>query len=358
MHSSGAHFSIINYGATITSICVKDKNGRMDDIVLGFSSLDEYMGSSAYHGAVVGRHANRIKGAAFRLNHIEYHLPKNDGPNNLHGGSPSFQNVFWHGAVLSEEDAKVFLLDSHIQNDFELDGDAVLFSCLSTDGACGFPGNLNASVMYAWTKDLTLLILYRGESDMDTLFSPTNHAYFNLMGHDSGSVARQILWIDADRMTNKDSENVPDGTFSMIRGTIFDFSNPAPLGPTMTNQHPQLLSSRGIDQNYCLSTIHSKASRVASLSDPDSGRIMDVITNSPGLQIYAGNHIGGYAGKSGSEYVQYAGVCLETQHYPDAIHHPDFPSPVLCAHTPCYYVTGYRYFLNRRAHSTAAVHIV
>jgi len=344
-HSTGAFFSVINYGASITSICVRDKNGELADVILGFCCLEDYINDGSCHGAVVGRHANRIKNAAFSLNGIEYSLPKNDGPNNLHGGSPSFQNVFWEGKVLLQSEAEAFLSNTKIQSNYQIEGDAVLFSYRSPDGACGFPGNLDASVMYAWTKDLTLLIVYRGESDADTLFSPTNHSYFNLQGHDSGSVGRQVLWIDADNMTNKDSENIPDGTFSPVKGTIFDFSTPVPLGPTMKDNDPQLLSSRGLDQNYCLKTTHSQMSRVAGLSDPFSGRSMEVTTNFPGLQIYTGNHIGGCCGKSGNEYVRFAGVCLETQLYPDAIHHKDFPSPVITAHVPCYYAAGYRHFV-------------
>ncbi len=342
-HSSGAFFSVIDYGASITSICVRDRNGILGDVILGFSSLGDYLKSGSCHGAIVGRHANRIKNASFTLNGKEYVLPKNDGDNNLHGGVPSFQNVFWKGEILPADAAAEYLFRTGIQNDFELDGDAVLFSYTSPDGACGFPGNLKAEVLYAWSKDLTLLILYRGESDADTLFSPTNHAYFNLNGHDSGRVNRHMLWINSDRITNKDPSNVPDGSYSDVKNTIFDFSAPAPLGPTMTDKNPQLLSSKGIDQNYCLKTSHEKVSRAASIEDPVSGRVMEVLTNFPGLQIYTGNHLGGTFGKSGNEYMDYGGVCLEAQLYPDSIHHAGFPSAVIKAHEPHCYITGYRY---------------
>jgi len=344
-HSSGAFFSVINYGASITSICVRDKKGELADVVLGFSCLEDYAHSASCHGAVVGRHANRIKNAAFSLGGKEYKLPVNDGPNNLHGGYPSFQNVFWDGEVLPQDQAAEFLLQTGIQTDFEIEGDAILFSYHSPDGACGFPGNLDASVLYAWTKDITLLIVYRGVSDADTLFSPTNHSYFNLKGHDSGNVSRQILWIDSDTIINKDPENVPDGTFRHVKESIFDFSTPSALGPTMTDHDPQLLSSNGLDQNYCLHTSHSKVQSVARLSDPESGRVMEVITNFPGLQVYTGNHIGGCCGKGGNEYIRFAGVCLEAQLYPDAVHHFDFPSPVILKNEPCCYMTGYRYLV-------------
>lgn len=342
VHSSGSTFSVINYGASITNIFVPDKNGQWKDVILGFSDLDAYLDSNSCHGAIVGRHANRIKDAAFSIGEIEYHVTKNDGLNNLHSGLHGFHNIFWQGSVLPKEPAQAMLQESHIDNPFELDGDAVLLTCVSPDQSNGFPGNLTTSVLYAWTTDQTLLILYRGESDKDTLFNPTNHAYFNIGGHDSGSVELHRLWIESNKVTNKDYENVPDGTYTDVRGTIFDFTVPNPLGPTMTSQHPQILSSLGIDQNYCLSTTVDAVRRVAQLSDPDSGIIMEVLTNSPGLQIYTGNHMD-YLGKGGVHYAPFGGVCLETQEYPNAINHSNFPSPILPAHKPRYYMTGFRY---------------
>jgi aldose 1-epimerase len=342
VHSTGSTFSVINYGASITNIFVPDKNGRMKDVILGFSDLDAYLDNKSCHGAIVGRHANRIKGATFSIGEIEYHVTQNDGLNNLHSGPHGFHNIFWHGSVLTKDKAQRMLQESHIDNPFELDGDAVLFTCFSPDQSNGFPGNLTTSVLYAWTTDLTLMILYRGESDKDTIFNPTNHAYFNLGGHDSGSVHSHLLWIESNKVTNKDAGNVPDGTYSDVEGTIFDFTVPNPLGATMSSQHPQILSSLGIDQNYCLSTTHEAVRRIAQLSDPVSGRIMEVLTNSPGLQIYTGNHIN-YAGKDGVQYARFGGVCLETQEYPDAIHHLNFPSSILPAHEQRYYITGYRY---------------
>jgi len=342
-HSSGAFFSVMNYGASISSICVRDNKGDLADVVLGFSCLEDYINDNSCQGAVVGRNANRIKNASFTLDGLEYQLQINDGLNNLHSGSPAFQNVFWEGRVVSQKEAEEFISGSHIQVDSELDGEAVLFSCHSPDKAGGFPGNLDVDVLYTWTRDLTLLIVYRGESDAVTLFGPTNHAYFNLRGHDSGDISRQILWVDSKEITNKSADNVPDGTFSQVEGSIFDFSVPRALGPSLRDKHPQILSSSGLDQNYCLHTVHAKASLAASLRDPYTGRKMDVMTNFPGLQVYTANHLGGTCGKSGNEYVPCAGVCLETQLYPDAIHHDNFPSPVVLPRTPCYYVTGYRY---------------
>ena len=341
-HSSGASFSLINYGAAITKLVVPDKDGTLSDIMLGFSDLDHYMADPGCHGSVVGRHANRIRGASFSLNGETYHLPANDGPNNLHGGKPAFQNVFWKGNVLSEADANHLLAQSGIKNNFCVEGEAVLFSYLSEDGECGFPGNLTAKVMYAWTTDCTMLLLYQGTTDKDTLFNPTNHAYFNLGGHNSGSVSDHVLHIDTTIMTNKAMDNIPDGTYRVFLGTAFDFSRPDRLEKTMTDHDPQLTCSRGIDQNYCLNTELSAVSAVADVCEKRSGRKMTVYTNLPGLQIYTGNHLH-VSGKEGSMYENYGGVCLETHFFPDSIHHLDFAQAVLRKGETRYFLTGYQF---------------
>lgn len=343
IHSSGSSFTIMEYAAAITEILVPDKNGVYADVMLGFSDLDGYLGNGGCHGSIVGRVANRTKGASFILNEDLVTMPANDGDNNLHGGPGSFQNVFWTGSVLSNNEAETYLEASGIRSDFHVEGEAVLFVHESPEHTCGLPGNLNAEVLYAWTSDQTLLILYRGKSDADTIFCPTNHAYFNLGGHNSGSVSDHLLWIDSSQMTNKDSENVPDGSISEIKDTVFDFSNDKNLQDTMQMEDPQLASSLGLDQNYCLKSTLSQASRVALLRDPKTAREMEVITSFPGLQIYTGNHTNNTIGKGGFIYDQYAGVCLEAQLYPNAIHHPDFPDAVLRAGEVKNFLTGYRF---------------
>lgn len=342
-HSSGASFTVMEYAAAIIEVNVPEKNGEYADVILGFSDLDGYLGNGGCHGSIVGRVANRTKNASFILNGTRNEMPANDGVNNLHGGPGSFQNVFWQGGVLVNSAADKYLRNSGIRSDFHIEGEAVLLTHTSPHNTCGLPGNLTAEVLYAWTSDRTLLILYSGKTDADTLFCPTNHSYFNLGGHNNGSVAGHLLWIDSTSMINKDLENVPDGSISQIGDTVFDFSNTKSFLDTMQLDDPQLASSRGLDQNYCLRTSPDEAQRVALLRDPESEREMEVITNFPGLQIYTGNHTENTVGKDGFIYNQYAGVCLEAQLYPDAIHHPDFPDAVLHAGEEKYYLTGYRF---------------
>lgn len=343
-HSSGAAFSVINYGASITSLLVPDRDGNFADVVLGHSELDKYMASGSLHGAAVGRCANRTKGAQFALNGTIYQMPKNDGENNLHGGNPSYQNVFWEGSVIPNAEAKDLLDETGVAHSFAIDGDAVLFRYLSPDGECGLPGNLHSEILYAWTSDMTLLIVYTGKSDQDTVFSPTNHSYFNLAGEGSGSTENHMLFINADRITRKSEDNVPDGTFSDVEGTVFDFTVPSPIGKTIRSDHPQLVMSRGMDQNFCLNTGGDVNAISAILIEPSSGRKMEVLTNFPGIQVYTGNHLEGSQSKIGGVYVNNGGVCLETQLFPDAVHHSNFPSAVIPAKKRVCYLTGYRFF--------------
>lgn len=341
-HSSGASFSVINFGAVITRIMVADRAGDLGDVELGYKCLDLYMDNKVWHGATIGRSANRIKGAEYKIEGKKYRLPKNDGENNLHGGEPCFQNVFWNARVLSEDDAYIYLQKTGIHTSMNVEGEAVLMEYLSPEGACGFPGNLQAEVLFSWTRDGALLIVFSGVSDAPTIFSPTNHSYFNLAGEDSGTVADQVLYVNADRITEKDPENVPNGRFSDVEGTVFDFRIPAPIGQTIGSDHPQIVSSKGLDQNYCLNTEGDATALAASLTDLNSGRKMEVFTNFPGLQVYSGNHLNGDS-KGDRPYEAFGAVCLEAQLYPDAVHHPHFPSAVIPADTPVNYLTAYRF---------------
>lgn len=341
-HSSGASFSVINYGAVITRILVPDRRGSLGDVELGYKDLDGYLHNGSWHGATVGRSANRTKGARFEIDGKTYRIPQNDGENNLHGGSPCFQNVFWNARVLTEDDAHIYLQKTGIHSSFNVEGEAVLMDYMSPDGACGFPGNLDAQVLFAWTRDMALLIIYSGISDAPTIFAPTNHSYFNLAGEDSGPVAGHMLFIDAENVTDKAPDNVPNGEISSVDGTDLDFRIPSPVGKTFNSDHPQIVSSGGLDQNYCLEAAGDASTPAASLVDPDSGRKMEVFTNFPGLQVYTGNFLSG-SSKGDQPYERFGAICMETQLYPDAVHHPNFPSAIIPANTRTCYLTGYRF---------------
>ena len=340
-HSSGASFSVINYGAVITRILVPDRFGNLADVELGYKDLDGYLHNGSWHGATVGRSANRIKGARFEIDGKTYRLPVNDGENNLHGGSECFQNVFWDARILSEDDAHIYLQKTGIHSPFSIEGEAVLMDHRSPDGACGFPGNLDAQVLFAWTRDMALLILFSGVSDAPTIFAPTNHSYFNLAGEDSGSVAGHMLFIDAD-VTERRRTMSPNGNIISVDGTDMDFRVPSPVGKTFHSDHPQIVSSNGLDQNYCLVAAGDASIPVSSLVDPVSGRKMEIFTNFPGLQIYTGNYLNGPS-KSDKPYERFGAICLEAQLYPDAVHHPNFQSSVIPANKRTCYMTAYRF---------------
>lgn len=341
--SEGLEVAILNYGGIIQSLMIPDSKGNMADIVLGNKDLDAYMLSCANHGALVGRSANRIAGAKFSINGIEYQVPDNDGGNNLHGGAGSYQKLFWDACVISAEEADKMVAESGIKGIDSIDGDAVLLSCVSPDGTDGFPGNLETEVLYAWTEDATLLILYKGTSDKDTIFAPTNHAYFNLAGHNAGSVKDNILVINADQVTVKAANNCPDGKLMDVENTIFDFREGDKVAKVLNEDDPQTCNSRGIDQNFCLNVEPDKFSFVASLVEPKSTRCMEVYTDLPGMQVYAGNHLCGDDQKGDICYKQYGAICLEAQMYPNAVNVPEFDSPIIKAGETKYHACGYKF---------------
>ena len=341
--AGGYEASVITYGALITNLMVPDKDGNIADIILGLKGLDEYMASGANHGSVVGRSANRISGAKFAINGNVYEIPANDGPNNLHSGKPAFQNVFWDGQVISESEADLLIHESGIAGIAECDGEALLLTYVSPDGACGFPGNLKTKVLYCWLEDKTFLIMYIAKSDKDTVFAPTNHSYFNLAGHNSGYTGEQLLTINADAVTLKDEHNCPDGRIMPVDGTVFDCREARFVSDLLDSDDPQITMSLGIDQNWCLNTVPGTFSFAAAIEDPASGRNMEVFTDLPGIQIYAGNHLGGQDQKGDIPYVQYGAVCLEAQMFPNAVNIPEFASPVIKAGETVFHACGYRF---------------
>ena len=341
---SGATCSFITYGARIDTLCVPDKDGKLADIMLGMRGLDEYLRDCGNHGAIVGRSANRIANASFVINGTKYDIPANDGTNNLHTGVPAFQNVFWNGEVISKDEADGYIEASGIAGIPASEGEAVMFNTVSEDGECGFPGRLETTVIYAWLVDNTLLILYKAISDKDTVFSPTNHSYFNLGGHDSGYVGDNLLMVNADKIILKDEKtNCPDGRFLDVEGTVFDAREQIFLSQLIDSDEPQITMSRGIDQNYCINGYNGNYNFACCLTEPKSGRVMEVYTDFPGVQFYAGNHLGGTDQKGDIPYKPYDALCLEAQMYPNSVNIPAFESAVIKAGKPKYHACGYKF---------------
>ena len=340
--SWGASAKIIEYGCRITELIIPDKDGNKADIMLGLRDLDSYIEDGYNHGAVVGRSANRIAGAKYTIDGVNFTAPLNDVENNLHGGSPSYQNVFWDGRCISKSEADELLVSSRIEGIPQAEGDAVLLHYVSPDGACGFPGNLDSYILYAWLTDRTLMILYKATSDKKTIFCPTNHSYFNLGGHNSGCVGDNLLWIDADRVTYK-VNRCPNGDFIDVDGTIFDFRKETPVKTVLTLDDEQTRDSLGIDQNFCLNHESGRYDLVAILKDDKSSRVMEVLTDMPCMQVYAGNHLSSTKQKGDIPYKPYDAICLEAQMYPNAVNVPAFPSYLIDAGKTAYHVCGYRF---------------
>ena len=341
--SSGMVASVITYGARIDRLLVPDKDGKPADIMLGMRGLDEYLRDGGNHGAIVGRSANRIRNASFVIDGETYKLPANDGQNNLHTGNPAYQNVFWEGEIISKDETDNYIEASGIAGIEEADGDSILMHYVAADGECGFPGNLDTTVIYSWLKDDTLLILYRAETDKATVFAPTNHSYFNLGGHDSGSVLSDLITVNADRVTLKDETNCNSSEYLDVEGTVFDLREQAFISQIVESDEPQIVMSRGIDMNYCINGYNGNYNYAAMVSDPDSGRLMEVYTDFPGIQLYAGNHLGGNDQKGDKPYKPYDAICLEAQMYPNSINIPGFESPVVRPGEVRYHACGYKF---------------
>ncbi|MCR5431622.1 MAG: galactose mutarotase [Lachnospiraceae bacterium] len=311
-NKNGMKAEITDFGANLVRLFVPDRNGKLDDIVLGFDDAEGYSVNPSYFGSTIGRNANRIGNAAFKLNGVEYKLEVNDNQNNLHS---SFDNGF-----------NKRLFNTEIGS-----GEKVTFSLFSKDGDQGFPGNLEMSVTYGLTDDNELVISYTGKSDKDTVFNPTNHSYFNLSGHASGSAMHCKLLLDCKELTPVVEGSIPTGEFMNIEGTPFDFTQFRVIEDRIDDKDELLEIGLGYDINYVIDKKEREYGRAAILMDERSGRSMTVYTDLPGVQFYAGNCIKTQKGKGGVTYKKRNAVCLETQFYPDAVNHPEFPQPILRA---------------------------
>jgi aldose 1-epimerase len=298
---------ITNYGGIVTSILVPGKKGETADVVLGFDSLDGYLGEHPYFGAIVGRYGNRIAKGKFTLDGNAYTLAVNNGNHHLHGGSKGFDKVVWQAEEIKE--------DNRV---------GIKLRYLSKDGEEGYPGNLSVTVIYSLTETNELKIDYEAETDKATPINLTHHSYFNLEGAGSGNVLGHMLTIYANRYTPVDDELIPAGESAAVPGTPMDFRNPTAIGAGIEDV------KGGYDHNYVLNNADGSMRLVAKVAAPLSGRLMDVFTTEPGIQFYSGNFLdGSNRGKNGNVYNKYYGFCLETQHFPDSPNQPAFPSTIL-----------------------------
>lgn len=308
-NAAGIEVRAITYGGIITSILTPDRAGTMGDIVLGFDSLDGYLGDHPFFGAIIGRYGNRIGGGRFTLDGQEYRLATNNGPNHLHGGVRGFDKHVWQAEVLANN--------------------AVRFSRVSPDGEEGYPGTLHVQVTYSLTNYNELIVDYAATTDLPTHVNLTQHSYFNLAG--TGDIRGHELTIDADRYTPVDATLIPTGALTPVEGTPFDFRTPTAIGARIDDPHPQIKNGLGYDHNWVLNRRDETSLLIAArVAEPTSGRTLEVATTEPGLQFYAGNFLDGtLKGKGGQAYGHRSGFCLETQHFPDSPNKPDFPPTVL-----------------------------
>jgi aldose 1-epimerase len=314
-NKQGMAAAITNFGATLVSLKVPDRDGKMADVVLGYDDPADYENGKAYFGGTIGRYGNRIAHGKFSLNGVTYTLPLNDGENTLHGGIRGFNKRVWTAKDVSSSA-----------------GEALELTYVSKDGEEGFPGNLTVTVVYTLLADQnTVKIDYTATADKDTVLNLTNHSYFNLAGQGNGDILRHQLTLFASQFTPVDATLIPTGQLQDVHGTPFDFLQPAAIGARINQDDPQLKFGRGYDHNWVLDKKSADSLSLAARAyDAQSGRVLEVSTTEPGVQFYSGNFLDGTIhGKDGKVYGYRSAFCLETQHFPDSPNHPNFPSTVL-----------------------------
>jgi aldose 1-epimerase len=310
----GTTAEIINYGACVKSINVENNIGNFEDVVLGYDTLDEYINDKFYFGATVGRYANRIAFSKFSLNGTEYKLNSNDGNNHLHGGLIGFNKVLWNSHVFQTEQ-----------------GSSVKLEYLSKDGEENYPGNLKLSVLFTLTDKNEIIIKYEGVTDEQTILNMTNHSYFNLSGNLSQTILEHELFLNSESFTPVNKSLIPTGEIKSILNTPLDFLQRTQIGLRINDDYEQIKLAKGFDHNWIINNYQKEKIRMAAtVYEPQSGRIMEVFTDQPGLQFYSGNFLRDtIIGKNGTKYNYRSAFCLEAQHYPDSPNQPEFPSVVL-----------------------------
>jgi aldose 1-epimerase len=309
-NKNGMQVAITNFGGIVVRITVADRGGKAEDVVLGYDSLDGYVNDKAYFGAIVGRYGNRIAQGKFTLDGATYTLARNNGENSLHGGTKGFNKAVWEAREVAAKD-----------------GPSVELMYTSKDGEEGYPGNLSVKVVYTLTDRNELKIDYSATTDKKTVLNLTNHSYFNL-NPAGGDILQHVLMIDADRFTPVDSGLIPTGELKGVAGTPFDFRKPTAIGARIEQDDEQLKLGKGYDHNFVLKG--KGVELAARVVEPTTGRVLEVLTDQPGVQFYSGNFLDGTVrGKGGKVYSRRSAFCLETQHFPDSPNHPKFPSTEL-----------------------------
>lgn len=324
-NNNGLSAEIITFGGILKNLYVTDKNGVKTDVVLGRDSMEEYMHNDGYLGALIGRHANRIANGEFVLGNEKYSVGTNEGKNSLHGGNVGFDKRVWTAK--------------------EMDGDepSLELSLVSVDGEEGFPGKLDVTVLYTLTNENAIKIEYRAVSDKDTVVNMTNHAYFNLAGHASGTIDNQLLKINSSFYTPNNNECMPTGEVLSVEGTPFDFRNAKPIGQDINSDFEQIEMFGGYDHNFA---IDGRGYRFAAAAKCDeNGITMEVYTDKPAMQLYTSNGLGEGIYKNGARYGVHQAFCLETQYFPNAMAHSHYPSPILKKGEKYNFTTEYRFIV-------------
>jgi aldose 1-epimerase len=310
-NDKGAEARICTYGGIVVSLKVPDRNGQLGDVVLGYDKLDDYIKDSPYFGALIGRYGNRIAKGKFTLDGQEYTLATNNYPNALHGGLKGFDKVVWEPSILALAD-----------------GPALQLRYVSKDGEEGYPGNLSVTATYTLTSDNGLKLEYRATTDKATVLNLTQHTYFNLAG--KGDILKHVVMMPADKFTPVDSTLIPTGELKPVEGTPFDFRTPTAIGARIQQDEEQLKFGGGYDHNWVFDKVPGQMSLLARVTEPTTGRVLEVLSTDPGLQFYTGNFLDGkIKGKGGCVYNYRNAFCMEPQHFPDSPNRPNFPSVVL-----------------------------
>ncbi|WP_303315312.1 aldose epimerase family protein [Flavivirga abyssicola] len=313
-NKNGLEATITNFGLRIVSLHVPDSNGNFKDIVLGFSSINDYLKPQAkYFGSIIGRYGNRIAKGSVLINQEEFRLTTNSGEHHLHGGHKGFNNVIWNVGKVSSNDIEFYRTSKDLEE--------------------GYPGNLKVSVNFKLTDNNELTVNYFATTDKTTIINLTHHPFFNLSGEGNTSINKHLLMINADYYTPINKSSIPTGEIAKVKETPFNFVSLKPIGKDINTKNQQLLYGKGYDHNFVLNDKSKDKygiNLVAKVVEPNSGRVMEVYTNEPGIQFYTGNFLNGETiGKSGKPYVSRSAFCLETQHFPDSPNHPNFPSTLL-----------------------------